>query len=68
MGEELLDFLLITKEQMLLLLEQGVRQLFFQSLVLLLFKLCQTDDINYLMDALFMQALSLDCWECFYII
>ena len=40
--------------------------IFFRPLVLLLFKVCQTGDINYLMYALFIQALSLDCWECSY--
>ena len=36
------------------------------SIVLLLFKVRQTDDTHYLMYALLMQALSLDCWECSY--
>ena len=65
-GRGVVGFLADNQRTNVALTRARCASIFIRSLVLLLFKVCQTDDINYLMDALFIQALSLDCWECSY--
>ena len=65
-GRGVVGFLADNRRTNVALSRARCASIFLRSLVLLLFKVCQTDDRNYLMDALFIQALSLDCWECSY--
>ena len=61
-GNGVVGFLADNQRTNVALTRARCASIFLRSLVLLLFEVCQTGDINYLMDALFLQALSLDCW------